>query len=134
MKDLYSNFDISFASTAKGALGVLEFRELPFEVKRIYWLSDVPPGAIRGLHAHKSLSQLLILLSGELKIILDDGQERQEIELNKASTAILIRPGLWREILDFDENTIALIVCDQEYDESDYIREYAEFIAWKNDK
>jgi hypothetical protein len=134
VKDLFSNFDISFANSIKGALGVLEFRDLPFEAKRIYWISEVPTGAIRGQHAHKSLRQLLVLLSGGFKIILDNGQERQEVKLIEPGGAILLHPGLWREILDFDEGTVALIVCDQEYDESDYIREYSEFIAWKNDK
>ena len=134
MKDLFSNFEISFANSIRGALGVLEFRDLPFEAKRIYWISDVPTGAIRGQHAHKSLSQLLILLSGGFKLILDDGQERQELELSEAGGAILLQPGLWREIFEFDEGTVALVVCDQEYDESDYIREYSEFIVWKNAK
>ena len=134
MKDLFANFDLCYSNSTKGALGVLEFRDLPFEAKRIYWISHVPSGAIRGLHAHKSLSQLLILVSGGLKIILDNGQERQEIKLSGAGDAILLQPGLWREIFDFDEGTVALIVCDQDYDESDYIREYSDFIAWKNDK
>jgi len=114
-----------------------ENRQIPFEIKRVYYLYDVPSGAIRGGHAHKSLEQIVIALSGSFDVVLDDGSERRKVFLNRPHYGLYIPPGVWRELENFSSNSVALSLVSQLYDETDYIRDYETFKrlikngAWK---
>ena len=114
-----------------------ENRQIPFEIKRVYYLYDVPSGATRGGHAHKSLEQIVIALSGSFDVVLDDGYERRKVFLNRPHYGLYIPPGVWRELENFSSNSVALSLVSQLYDETDYIRDYETFKrlikngAWK---
>lgn len=104
----------------------------PFDVKRIYYLYDVPSGAERGGHAHKSLFQIIVAASGSFDVILDDGLNKKVIQLNKPYFGLMIIPGIWREIVNFSSGAICLVLASEKYIESDYIRDYNLFIKWKS--
>jgi hypothetical protein len=105
--------------------------ELPFSPERSYYLYDVPGGESRGGHAHKSLQQYLVAGSGSFDVVLSDGKQRKKINLNRPDTALHIVPGIWREIENFSSGSICLVIASEKYDESDYIRNYKEFLATK---
>lgn len=114
----------------RGGLIALEQNEnVPFQVKRVYYLFDTAAGVRRGMHAHRNLQQLVIAIRGCCHFLLDDGQERHELCLDDPSQGLLVRPGMWREMYDFSKDCILLVLADQLYDERDYIRDYDEFLA-----
>ena len=118
-----------------GNITVIQNGELlPFEVKRVYYLYDIPGGAARGGHAHKSLYQLLVSVSGSFDIITDDGNIKKIINLNKPYYGLIIPPGIWREIVNFSSGSICLVLASQNYDEKDYIRDYNEFLCFRGKK
>jgi dTDP-4-dehydrorhamnose 3,5-epimerase-like enzyme len=100
---------------------------IPFPIERVYYLYDVPQGAKRGGHAHRDLQQLLVALSGSFDVLLDNGKERHTWTLNRANTGLLIPPMHWREISNFSSGAVCLVLASAHYDESDYIRNFAEF-------
>ncbi len=104
-----------------------ENRQVPFQIKRVYYLYDVPSGASRGGHAHKALHQVVIALSGSFDIILDDGYHRRSFFLNRPHYGLYIPPRVWRELENFSSNSVALSLVSEVYDESDYIRDYDVF-------
>jgi hypothetical protein len=104
----------------------------PFDIKRVYYLYDVPGGSERGGHAHKSLYQLVVAASGSFNVIIDDSYNKKIIQLNRPYFGLLIVPGIWREIVDFSSGAICLVLASDKYIESDYIRDYADFKAFKN--
>jgi len=104
---------------------------IPFEVKRVYYLYDIPGGEERGGHAHKELKQLIVAASGSFDVVLDDGNVKRTITLNRPYYGLLIVPGIWRELNNFSSGAICLVLASHIYDEKDYVREYAEFINWK---
>ena len=106
---------------------------LPFDVKRVYYLYDVPGGSERGGHAHKKLYQLLIAVSGSFDVVVDDGKEKKKVQLNRPYYGLLIPPGIWREIINFSSGSVCLVLASHKYDETDYIRDYKEFKKYKND-
>lgn len=114
------------------SLGVIESENLPFVPKRLYWIYDFKPGASRGNHAHKTLRQLFILLSGNVTITVKDVDCEKVFVLGHSSEMLLIEPGYWRVISNASEGTILLVVADKIYDESDYIRSWDEFVKWKS--
>lgn len=116
----------------RGNLSVIEKEVLPFTTKRIYYLYDVPSSATRGGHAHIDLQQCLIALSGSFDVVLDDGIERKIITLNKPNKALYIPNGIWRELENFSSGSICLAIVSAEYEENDYIRNYKEFLSFKN--
>lgn len=117
-----------------GNITVVEGNKIiPFDVKRIYYLYDVPGGADRGGHAHKNLYQLIIAASGSFDVIIDDGADRERINLNHPYKGLLIVPGIWRELTNFSSGSICLVLASELYDENDYIRYYKNFLTWKND-
>ena len=118
----------------RGNLSVIEGDTIPFEIKRVYYLYDVPSGAERGGHAHKSLKQFLVALSGSFDIVLKNGKEEKIITLNKPNEGLLINPGIWREIRNFSSGSVCLAVVSEKYDEADYIRDYHSFLGYVNDK
>lgn len=101
-----------------------ENKEIPFQIKRVYYLYDVPSGATRGGHAHKELQQLVIALSGSFDVILDDGYQRRSFFLNRPHYGLYIPPKIWRELENFSSNSVALSLVSEVYEESDYVRNY----------
>lgn len=104
-------------------------RHVPFDIKRIYYLYDVPGGAERGGHAHKNLHQLIIAISGSFDIVLDDGRNKKRIHLNRSYYGIYVCPMIWREMDNFSSGAVCLVLASNLYDEADYYRNYSEFIA-----
>lgn len=119
-------------SQRKGDISVVENGEtVPFDVKRIYYLYDVPGGTNRGGHAHKALQQLVVAASGSFTVTLDDGHVRRSFTLNRPYQGLLVQPGMWRILDDFSSGSVCLVLASQLYDPADYIRDYAEFIEYK---
>ncbi|HPY66813.1 MAG: WxcM-like domain-containing protein [Bacteroidales bacterium] len=106
--------------------------DLPFNVRRIYYLYDVPSGSDRGGHAHKNLYQLVIAVSGSFDVILDDGSKKKIVQLNRPNYGLLVVPGIWRELVNFSSGAICLVLASQKYTEDDYIRDYSKFREMKN--
>jgi dTDP-4-dehydrorhamnose 3,5-epimerase-like enzyme len=104
-----------------------ENHQIPFQIKRVYYLYDVPSGATRGGHAHKALQQVVIALSGSFDVILDDGYQRRSFFLNRPHYGLYIAPRIWRELENFSSNSVALSLVSEVYDESDYVRGYDDF-------
>ncbi|TYA58293.1 sugar 3,4-ketoisomerase [Formosa maritima] len=115
----------------RGNLSVIEKDSIPFAVKRVYYLYDVPSNAYRGGHAHKNLFQFLIALSGSFDVVLDDGIKKTTITLNKPNKGLLIPKGIWRELENFSSGSVCLVLASEEYDEEDYIRKYKQFLKYK---
>lgn len=111
-------------------LGVIEFKLLPFQVKRIYWISDFKPGTVRGNHAHKSLVQLFVLVSGTITLEIFKGLEKVEHHLDSSSQPILIDSGSWRVMKEASADAVLLVLASNEYDESDYIRSWEDYLNW----
>lgn len=123
----------SFQSDRKGSISVVENgKTLPFDIKRVYYLYDVPSGVERGGHAHRSLYQLIIAVSGSFSVTLDDGHLKRTFLLNRPYRGLLVVPGLWRTIDDFSSGAICMVLASSEYDEKDYIRDYSSFIKLKD--
>lgn len=133
MQQFVSVIPHSLRRTEKGNLGVIEFMDLPFEPKRIYWLNGVQAGLSRGHHAHKKLRQFFVVLEGSVDIKLSDGYCEDLYTLKADGHGILLAQGLWREIMNFSENAVLLVICDQPYKEEDYIREFDEYLNWTKD-
>lgn len=105
-----------------------ENKDIPFVIRRIYYIYGVAPGARRGYHAHKRLQQVMICIHGSCKILLDDGKEQEIVELNSQDKGMLIQNTVWREMYDFSPDAVLLVLASDYYDESDYIRSYDEFL------
>lgn len=121
-------------SDRKGNLSVVENGlTVPFDVKRTYYLYDVPGGESRGGHAHRDLSQLIIAASGSFTVTLDDGEVRRTFLLNRPYQGLYIVPGIWRTLDDFSSGAVCLVLASDIYTEADYIRSYDEFIKEKHD-
>jgi len=115
-----------------GNITVIEnLKHIPFEVKRVYYLYDVPGGGERGGHAHKELRQLIIAASGCFDIVLDDGKNKKVVELNRPYYGLYVLPGIWREIINFSSGAICLVLASEVYHKDDYIRGYQDFLNWK---
>lgn len=115
----------------RGKLAVVEKDGIPFEIKRVYYLYDVPSDSFRGGHAHKTLTQFLIPLSGSFDVILKDGKEEKTITMNKPNKGLLIVPGIWREIINFSSGSVCLVLASKVFDEADYIRDFQEYLSVK---
>lgn len=119
-------------SQRKGDISVVENgKEVPFDVKRIYYLYDVPGGADRGGHAHKALYQLIIAASGSFTVTLDDGTNTKAFTLNRPYQGLLIKPGIWRTLTDFSSGSICMVLASELYTPEDYIRSYDEFVEYR---
>lgn len=112
----------------RGNLTFLEGnRHVPFDIRRVYYLYDVPSGAERGGHAHRELRQVLIALAGSFDVVLDDGKQRNRLTLNRPDKGLVIGSMIWREIDNFSAGAVCLVLASHEYDEADYYRDYHEF-------
>ncbi len=107
--------------------------EIPFDIKRVYYLYDVPGGADRGGHAHRDLKQLIIAASGSFDITLDDGVTKKTFSLNRPNMGLYLCPGIWRDISNFSSGAICLVLASEPYDEGDYIRLYDEYKIYRNE-
>ena len=125
--------DLKVLHKERGNLTALENEvSIPFDVKRIYYLYDVPHGVDRGGHAHYELQQYVIAASGSFTFVLDDGKEKKEFFLNSPRKALHIKPGIWREMKDFSGGSICLVLASRTYSEDDYIRNYQDYLAYVN--
>jgi hypothetical protein len=114
-----------------GFLGVLDSPELPFSPSRIYWIHSVPTGASRGNHAHKNLNQFFIALKGSVRIEISDSKSTSLITLSDSSNMLFLESGLWRRLFDFSEDAVILVGADSNYDASDYIHDWEEYLTWR---
>ena len=127
MLDLEKNHRI------KGNITVIENRDIiPFDIERVYYLYDVPGGEERGGHAHKDLYQLIVAASGSFDVVLDDGIQKRIITLNRPYQGLYVIPGIWRELVNFSSGSSCLVLASNKYDENDYLRDYGEFVDFKN--
>lgn len=106
-------------------------KTVPFDVRRAYYLYDVPGGEVRGGHGHKALYQLIVAASGSFNVILDDGCVKRTFTLNRPYQGLFIVPGIWRELDNFSSGSVCLVLASLPYDEADYIREYDEFLKFR---
>lgn len=107
-----------------------EFNDIPFEIKRVYYMYDTGKGVVRGYHAHKTLEQILICIHGSCKILLDNGKEKKTVFLEKPYEGLYVPNNMWREMYDFSEDAVLMCLASEVYNEEDYIRDYDEFLKF----
>jgi hypothetical protein len=121
--------DLPRISDPRGNLTFVEGgRHVPFEIKRVYYLYDVPGGAERGGHAHKELHQLIIAMSGSFDVVLDDGHQKRRVHLNRSYCGLYVCPMIWRELNNFSSGSVCMVLASRLFDEADYYRDYDEFL------
>ena len=126
------NLEVSSFKDARGELNVFELTtQIDFTVKRLYFLSEVPGGSMRGAHAHKNLDQIFLATSGSCKLRVTDGTDFDEVELVKSGPAYFLPRGLWREISSFSSGATCLVLASEPYQEADYIHSFNEYVIWK---
>ena len=114
---------------------IQQFSQIPFEIKRVYWIYDVPGGEARGGHEYKENIEFIIAISGSFDVIIDNGSVCEKFSLNRSYYGLLVPKGLWREITNFSTNSLAMIVSSTMFDEQDYVRDYQEYkLLCKNGK
>lgn len=103
-------------------------KHIPFDIRRVYYLYDVPGGAERGGHAHKALHQLIVAMSGSFDVVLDDGKDKRRVHLNRSYFGLYVCPMIWREIDNFSSGSVCMVLASNFYDETDYYRDYFQFL------
>lgn len=122
--------DLPKISDPRGNLTFIEGgQHIPFDIKRVYYLYDVPGGAERGGHAHKGLSQMIIAMSGSFDVILDEGGEKKRFHLNRSYQGLYVCPMMWRELDNFSSGSVCMVLASNIYEESDYYRDYNEYLT-----
>lgn len=117
-------------SDPRGNLSFIEGgQHIPFDIKRVYYLYDVPGGSDRGSHAHKNLHQFVVAMSGSFDVVLDDGKDKKRFHLNRSYYGLYVCPMMWRELDNFSSGSVCMVLASAHYDEADYIRDYTEFTA-----
>lgn len=116
----------------RGNLSFIEKKHIPFEIKRVYWIYDVPGGEVRGGHAFKEQKEIIVALSGSLDILVDDGINKEVITLNRSYFGLYVPNIIWRQMLNFSTNSVAMVLSSTGYNENDYIRDYNEYIKYRN--
>jgi dTDP-4-dehydrorhamnose 3,5-epimerase-like enzyme len=124
--------DITKVHDTRGNLSVIQGDSLPFEMKRVYYLYDIPSGGRRGGHSHKDCQELLVALSGSFDVILNDGKEQKTVTLNKPNVGLLIPNGIWRELENFSSGAVCLVLASEFFEEEDYIRDFEDYKLSKN--
>lgn len=115
----------------RGNLSIIEeIKNIPFKIKRTYWIYDVPGGEARGGHAYKENQEFIVALSGSFDVIIDDGKERKTFSLNRSYYGLYVPKGMWREMNNFSTNSLALVLSSTSYNADDYIYDYQEFINY----
>lgn len=113
----------------RGNLSFIEGgHHIPFDIKRVYYLYDVPGGADRGSHAHKSLHQFIVAMSGSFDVVLDDGREKRRFHLNRSYYGLYVCPMMWRDLDNFSSGAVCMVLASNYYEEDDYLRDYQEFL------
>ncbi|HBH23156.1 MAG TPA: hypothetical protein DDY13_06990 [Cytophagales bacterium] len=125
----YKIINIPKVHDQRGSLAVLEKGSLPFQIKRVYYLYDVPSDSYRGGHAHNNQESIIIALSGSFEVVLDDGRSKERIMLNKPNQGLFLPTLVWREIDNFSSGAVCLVLASTEFDENEYIRNYQDFIS-----
>lgn len=119
----------------RGSLVALEeTKNVPFDIKRVYYMFNTQTGVRRGFHAHKELIQLAIPVNGSCKFLMDDGREKLNITLDNPASGLLIEPMVWHEMYDYSDDCVLLVLASEHYDETDYIRNYQDFIGLVNNE
>ena len=122
-------------SDPRGNLSFIEGgQHIPFDIKRVYYLYDVPGGADRGSHAHKNLHQFIVAMSGSFDVVLEDGREKKRFHLNRSYYGLYVCPMMWRHLDNFSSGAVCLVLASSKYDAADYIRDYSEFQSMSNVK
>ena len=111
-----------------------EYKDIPFPIRRVYFVYDTGTDVVRGHHAHKNLQQVLICVHGKCKILLDDGREQKTVELDDPCKGLYVSNDMWREMFDFSSDAVLMVLASELYDETDYIRDYDEFLKYVNGK
>lgn len=125
--------DLPKIKDERGNLSVIEeFKEIPFKIERAYWIYDVPGGEQRGGHAYRENEEFIVAMSGSFDVHLDDGTTKQTFHLNRSYYGLYVPSGMWREMDNFSTNSLALVLSSTKYDKDDYIRDYSQFITYKN--
>lgn len=106
-------------------------KEVPFDIKRVFYLYDIPGGESRGAHAHKECHQFLVAASGAFEVLMDDGNTKRHVQLNRPYVGLHVPPGIWASEINFSSGAICLVLASHEYNEKDYIRDYNEFINYR---
>ena len=121
---------LKFVSDLRGDLSVTDIeKEVPFKVKRIFWVYNVPSERVRGAHVHRELHEFLICVKGSVSVVADDGESREEFTLNDPSTGLHLPPRVWRSLYKYSSDAVLLVLASHEYDPDDYIRDYEEFLV-----
>ena len=116
-------------SNPDGDLSVVESNQhIPFKIKRIYYLHNIPTGAKRGVHAHQKLQQFIIAITGSFTIVIDDGTNKQTLTLNDPKKGLYVSPLIWREITEFSKGAVLMVLASEHYNPEDYFHEYSDFI------
>ncbi|KAA5824050.1 WxcM-like domain-containing protein [Algibacter amylolyticus] len=126
--------DVPKIHDPRGTLAVIENDVVPFEIKRVYYLFDVPSGSHRGGHAHKGLSQFLIALSGSFDVLVKDASKEKRITLNNPAKGLLITPCIWRELENFSSGAVCLVVASEVYKEEDYISDFTDYLLYLSEQ
>jgi WxcM-like, C-terminal len=122
--------DLPKISDPRGNLSFIEAgKNIPFDIKRVYYLYDVPGGSDRGAHGHKKLHQFIVAMSGSFDVLLDDGKEKRRFHLNRSYYGLYVCPMMWRYLDNFSSGAVCMVLASSHYDESDYIRNYSDFIS-----
>jgi WxcM-like, C-terminal len=125
--------DLPRINDPRGNLTFIESsRHIPFDIKRVYYLYDVPGGAERGGHAHKCLHEFIVALSGSFDVVLDDGMEKRRFHLNRSYYGVYVCPMVWRELDNFSSASVCMVLASSIYDETDYYRNYEDFVRARN--
>ena len=121
--------EIPKIADARGNLSFIEGGvHIPFDIKRVYYLYDVPGGSYRGSHAHKNLHQFVVAISGSFDIVLDDGKDKKRFHLNRSYSGLYVCPMMWRDLDNFSSGSVCMVLASARYDETDYIRNHEEFV------
>jgi len=116
------------------SLSSLEFSSLPFDPKRVYWIQDFTPQAVRGNHSHKELTQIFIMLSGQLNLEIFEGTKSSKYKISRSSPPLIVPPGTWRIMSEASEDALLFVIADRPYEEMDYIRDLDEYLNWYSGK